>query len=1846
VTNGAILSVGSNVVYAIFTPVDTNDYLITTKSALLDVLPASPTITWSPGPIIYGTAVGSNNVLNATASVAGSFVYTAPSNGTVLTVGSYPLSVVFTPSATNFYTNIITNAATLVVEPEPLTVAANNTNWLGGRTFPTFTGTISGVVNGDNITATYSSAANSNSPAGTYPIVPALNPSSQLTNYAVTLIDGTLAISRGVLVTSPVNGSSFGTNSTFIFSAAANLAAGEQSLALYTNGVQVATANSSTVSTVLGNLASGSYVLTAVATPPSGPAVTSPSVYITVNAPGTTLVDFDALDTRKGVMIDGALSSYLAGFGITAGGVTFGTSLEAATGAEAVNQNNNAGAELPVPSSAPNLFTQAGSFQPVSFTLSFASPLTSFGFTRVGLQANGAGLISHPAWTATALDASNNVLGSVSEPLLLSSSNIAPRSFGLTNLNIAGVRFDSDSQGGTAAFGAVLLDDLVLGTNSINEVNLLGVTLVQPAQATSPATIPLTAQVTDPFGTNFVVSFYSGPTLIGTGVNSGTNSAFTWSNVLNGTYSLTAEVTDASGYAVFSPPAPVVVAPGANATVTKVDFDDASALSNLAGYLGSFEIGVISNSADTEVEAVNQDALAGGGFVIASSPSNVLTQIGSNGPVSFTVGFTNLLGQFSFTRPELVANPFVTHPAWQVEAFDPLGQLLAATNWPQISSATNVPAQTYTLTNSGAGIASISFNSEGSGFTTVNALVLDDFILTKGSNLPPAVALTSPTNGQALTNLDGITLSAQAAGSGSITGVGFYINGTGLAGSAQSAPYSTVWAAPASGTYILTAVATNGGGLTATSAPVAISVNTSFALVLPPTNQTVGVGNSAVFSVLTSPTNGVAYQWLSNGLAIPGATLSTYTATGAADSAPGSFSYSVIATGQGVSLTNQPPAVLTVLGPPTINHISPGTNVELAIGTNVTLSVSASDTGVPFYYQWQRNGQFLAGATNSSYTISNAQPSDSGDYQVLVANAVASQESPVFAVTVSFPGSSQPVTTNDVFASSLAIDPTNGPVAGNNSGSPATGELAAIAGKPAGRFLWFNWTAQFTGAITLSTLGSSFDTLLGVYTGDSPSALVALAEDDDMGGYFTSQVSFDCTNGMTYQIAVAGFKGASNSVVLFSPSFIMLDTNYLSVAEPEITAEPASQIVQEGQTVTLSIEAFNATTYQWYFNSAPVNGGNEASLVISNFPAGAAGQYYAVAANEVGSVQSEPAAIELQNTNETVNGSTNLLVDKFGDAVDLTGGETAQRFHPHDAGGDTAGFTLSQSFSTLGATKEEGEPNHAGQPGGASYWYSYSALYPGSVRFDTSNSAFNTILAIYTGPGNSFSTLTNVGSGYTTNYQLQGQPSVVVSNTATTKYYIAIDGYLGASGPAHLNVFFTPSTNSAGTNIVLLTNSQIAIDIAAPGNNYLTTSSNLTVRGTVKASNLGRQSLLSYVQVAVNTNLYRAALGQATYSDVLAQAPGGLEEAVAVQTVGWSTNVTLVPGANLITAQGYETNGQTNVTLPVTRTVFYVAALPSARDKSTLTLQTSGQGRITGQPSGAQLEINKVYTVKAQPASDWIFTNWTGGTNATNLGVVSSNTAYSFIMATNLVLQANFIPNPFIGLAGTYNGLFAPTNGATETGSGFFTATLPPGSRGTYSAKILLDGGSYPFSGAFDLAGQAGQTINRPGQTPLIATLQLNLAATNDPMTGAIINPVTSNGFTSPLTAERATYNPHTNPDTNNAGHYTFIIPSGPNAPASAPTGHATLTDTLAGHVQINGRMPDNAAFSQSVAIGTNGNVPFYSFLYSRHGSIQGWLTLTNDPGPTLAGTNLTWVKDTAATNFIITNIPIQDVSP
>jgi hypothetical protein len=80
----------------------------------------------------------------------------------------------------------------------PLTVNVANATMATSAALPTFTGSVSGLVNGDTlgttVIVTYSTTATSNSPAGTYPITATVSGTSA-TNYFVTVNAGTLTIS-------------------------------------------------------------------------------------------------------------------------------------------------------------------------------------------------------------------------------------------------------------------------------------------------------------------------------------------------------------------------------------------------------------------------------------------------------------------------------------------------------------------------------------------------------------------------------------------------------------------------------------------------------------------------------------------------------------------------------------------------------------------------------------------------------------------------------------------------------------------------------------------------------------------------------------------------------------------------------------------------------------------------------------------------------------------------------------------------------------------------------------------------------------------------------------------------------------------------------------------------------------------------------------------------------------------------------------------------------------------------------------------------------------------------------------------------------------------------------------------------------------------------------------------------------------------------------------------------------------------------------------------------------------------------------------------------------------------
>ncbi len=112
----------------------------------------------------------------------------------------------------------------------------------------------------------------------------------------------------------------------------------------------------------------------------------------------------------------------------------------------------------------------------------------------------------------------------------------------------------------------------------------------------------------------------------------------------------------------------------------------------------------------------------------------------------------------------------------------------------------------------------------------------------------------------------------------------------------------------------------------------------------------------------------------------------------------------------------------------------------------------------------------------------------------------------------------------------------------------------------------------------------------------------------------------------------------------------------------------------------------------------------------------------------------------------------------------------------------TLSVTAAVTGTTVAATHESGEPNHASSGAAASIWYSWTAADDGTLALKTEGSNYDTLLAAYT--GSAVSGLTQRAANDNAGGGLWSQ--VRFSVTTGTVYRIAVDGYRGATGATRL----------------------------------------------------------------------------------------------------------------------------------------------------------------------------------------------------------------------------------------------------------------------------------------------------------------------------------------------------------------------------------------------------------------------------------------------------------------------------
>jgi len=499
------------------------------------------------------------------------------------------------------------------------------------------------------------------------------------------------------------------------------------------------------------------------------------------------------------------------------------------------------------------------------------------------------------------------------------------------------------------------------------------------------------------------------------------------------------------------------------------------------------------------------------------------------------------------------------------------------------------------------------------------------------------------------------------------------------------------------------------------------------------------------------------------------------------------------------ALTGAPDGVLELSVTPAAGTlVAPGSTFpvfvrvhDIAAVTNATVSLVTGSTSAPI--ELRNNGIAPdAQAADGIYSANVTAPSGVAEFTLKLTVAAPDKKSAELAVTL--PLRSPPA--NDAFAKRLPLAGPSASTTGSSEGATREAGEPVHAGREGGASVWWTWTAPVSGKAAVTTRGSSFDTLLGVYTGASFDQFTRIAQDDDSGGNTTSAVAFNAVAGTAYAIAVDGYRGASGAVSLS-----------VSLAPEQPGAAPANDAFANaaslsGSSLVLLSSNSGATREAgesehagaaggasvWWRWKAPSAGlvtvatdGSSFDTLLAVYAGSALDALTAVAADDDSGegprslvTFTAGAGKEYRIAVDGKAGSTGVVVLRLSLAASKPAPANdafAARIAISGAA-DPAG-AVRVSGANVGATEEAAEPDHAGNPGGRSVWWTWTAPGAGIATLSTAGSSFNTVLAVYT--GGSLASLVPVAAN--DQDPAGGNTSRVSFATAAgVTYQIAVDG--------------------------------------------------------------------------------------------------------------------------------------------------------------------------------------------------------------------------------------------------------------------------------------------------------------------------------------------------------------------------------------------------------------------------------------------------------------------------------------
>ena len=182
-----------------------------------------------------------------------------------------------------------------------------------------------------------------------------------------------------------------------------------------------------------------------------------------------------------------------------------------------------------------------------------------------------------------------------------------------------------------------------------------------------------------------------------------------------------------------------------------------------------------------------------------------------------------------------------------------------------------------------------------------------------------------------------------------------------------------------------------------------------------------------------------------------------------------------------------------------------------------------------------------------------------------------------------------------------------------------------------GSSYWFAYSPPQDGQVYLDTVGSSYDTVLAIYTYTgtltSYADLQEIACNNNGVGLGTaSSLDFAALGGHQYLVVIDGVAGARGT------AHLNYRVDVLQIpAVPQIQTPPPEKVALPGDTIRLQITASGSPPlrYLWAFGNTPMPQATNASFTLSNFQAANQGDYTVRVFSHIGSTNAPPIHVSL-----------------------------------------------------------------------------------------------------------------------------------------------------------------------------------------------------------------------------------------------------------------------------------------------------------------------------------------------------------------------------------------------------------------------------------------------------------------------------------------------------------------------------------------------------------------------------------------------------------------------------------------